>query len=86
MLFRVNADLFSAALQRLEFYNAVGEGKKRVVRPAPDIYARMDLCAALTHYDVSGYDRLPVRLLHAETLGFRVSAVFGGADALFMCK
>ncbi len=67
-LFRVNADLFASALQRLELHDAVRQREKRIIRPSADVDAGMDLRAALAHDDVAGDNRLPVRLLHAEPL------------------
>ena len=46
----------------------------------------MDVGTALTDQDVAGQDELTVAPLDAQTLGHGVTAVPGGAHALFMGK
>jgi hypothetical protein len=46
----------------------------------------MDFCAALADQNVAGQNELSVGALRSETLGLGITAVAGGADALFMGK
>ena len=48
--------------------------------------AGMDMGSALTHEDVAREHELPIRALDAQTLGFGITAVFGGADALLVSE
>src|ERR1700677_3710756 len=54
---------------------AVGEREQRMVLAHADVFAGMELRAALTHDDVAGFNRLAAENLHAETLSRRVATV-----------
>ncbi|MPN00999.1 hypothetical protein SDC9_148197 [bioreactor metagenome] len=68
----------------LETYHAVGGGKQRVVAALAHVHTGVDVGAALTNQNVARQDLLPVRALHAQTLGVGVTAILGGAAALFV--
>ena len=62
----------------------VAQSEQRVVLATTDVFAGMELRAALTNDDVAGDDVLATEALHAKSLGMRVAAVTGGAKTFFM--
>ena len=82
----VNADALSAAGDRFELNLACREGKQRIVLASAYVYAGMNVGSALAKNDVACDNQLTVCLLHAEALGFGITAVLGGTYTFFMSK
>lgn len=82
----VNRNLLAILAQTLETNLAVYQSEEGIVASDPNVGAGMNVGAPLANKDVSGENELTVGALHAKTLGLGVTTVFGGADALFMCK
>ena len=80
----LNRDLLAVLAQMLKADNTAGGGKQRVVAADAHVHTRMDVGAALANQNVAGLDELAVCALGTKALGLRVTAVLGGAAALFM--
>ena len=85
LLNRDNRNLFAVASHTLKLDGPVRKREQCIVRAAPDIDARMDVCAALANEDVAGQNKLTVSTLRAKAFRFGIASVFGGAYALLMC-
>lgn len=68
----------------LEGYRAIGKGEEGVVAALLDVLAGMKLRAALSDDDFTGMDDLAAKALHAEALGYGVSAELGGSARFSM--
>ena len=86
LLYSVNTDLLAVSAEALKTDNAVDGGINRIVAANTGADTGMDMSAALTHEDIAGQNKLTVSTLHAKTLGLGITAVLGGAAALFMGK
>ena len=84
LLDRVDAHTFAVLAHPLELDLAVAQSEQGVVAALAHVHAGVDVGAALTDQNVAGQNELTVAALHAQTLGLRVAAVPGGANALFM--
>jgi len=82
----VYADLLFILCLLLELNFAVDKSEEGVIGSHSDVVAGMDGRSSLSYDDVAGKDVGTVSLLDAESLGFAVAAVLGGADAFFMGK
>jgi len=82
----INRTFLLVSAETLETNHTVLQGEQGIVAADADIGAGMDLGSALSVENVARFDKLAVRTLRAESLGFGVTAVLGGADALFMSK
>ena len=71
-------------LAALELDGSILEGKKRVVRAAADIKARLKLRSALADNDGAGGDKLSAVGFHATILSIAVAAVLGTALTFLM--
>lgn len=85
-LLRVNGNLLAVLTQALEANNALNLCEQGVVRTTANVYARMDLRAALANEDVACRYGLTVCALNAQSLGLGVTAVLGRTCALFMLR
>ena len=65
-------------------HNAIDGSKERIVLADADVGAGMNVCATLTHEDISRKHELTIRALRPETLGMAVAAVTGRTNAFFM--
>jgi hypothetical protein len=68
---------------RRKLDRAFDQREKRVVLAHPDVLARIELGAALTHDDIAREHALAAEALDAQTLGIGVAPVAGRAGALF---
>ena len=82
----VNRNLLTVTAETLEANNAVNLCEQGVIRTDADIYARMDVSAALANQNVACRYYLTISTLNAESLGFGVTTVLGGTYALFMSE
>ena len=82
----VNADALLILGHVLELNSPIDQSEKSIIRAEADIQAGGDLSAALTNKNVTGGNKLAVCTLHAKTLGFAITAVFGRTNALFVGK
>ena len=85
-LFGVNTDALFAAGNVLEFHLAVYKSVKCVVRTDTDIHTGMNVRSALSDNDITGDNRLSVRLFDSKALGFAVTTVLCRTDALFVSE
>ncbi len=82
----VNADSLLAACDVLELDSTVDQSEQGIVLADSDIVAGMYSGSSLSDDDIAGFYSLSVGLLNAETLGFAVATVLGGADALLVSE
>ena len=68
-----------------EAYLAVLDRKQRVIAADADVDTRMKMSAALPDDDVTRHNFLAAEDFDAQTLGFRIAAVFAAAACLFVC-
>lgn len=68
LLVTVNANLPPIISGRLEFDNAVNQGKNGIISADADIIAGMNACTSLPYQDSSGVDTLSSVPLHTEPL------------------
>jgi hypothetical protein len=73
--------VFAIAAHR-KLHDTVGQCEERVIFPKPDVFARTNTRAALTHQDVARDDELAAETLDAEALRVGVAAVPSGAGTL----
>src|ERR1700734_3670820 len=74
----------AALVARAELHIAVSGGEQRVVLAHADIFAGIELGAALAHDDVAGRNDLAAEKLHAEPLARAVAPVARGAAGFLM--
>jgi len=84
LLFLVDGAHLAILAHPLELDLAVDLREQRVVAADADVVARMDMRASLANQNVAGQHELTVGALGAQSLGFRITAVFGGAAAFMM--
>ena len=84
ILRRIDVDVLAVVARGGETHRAVDRREERVVAAASDVFAGMELGAALPHDDAAGPDRLAAVDLDAQHFRLRVAAVFGGAYAFLM--
>ena len=82
----VNADALSAAGDRFKLDLACGESKQSIVLASAYVYTGMNVGSALAKNNVACDNRLTVRFLYAEALGFGITAVLGRTYTFFMSK
>ena len=80
----LDGDLLAVLAQVGETHHAVSLGEQRIVGAHAHVHTRMDVGAPLAHQNVAGLDELAVSPLGTQALGLRVTAVLGGAAALFV--
>ena len=68
-----------------EFNVTVGFGIQRVILATTDIVAGMELGAALTYDDVTGYHDLATEFLDAQAFRLRIASVAGRARRFLVC-
>ena len=66
--------------------NAVNQSKQCIVAASANILTRVNFCSPLAHQNIAGQNELSVRPFHAQTLRLGITAVFRGADALFVSE
>src|SRR5262249_11380074 len=82
---RIHAYEFSSASLLFELDHARDKREQRVIRPAPNARAWLELGATLTDQDFSAKHCLPAETFNAQTLGVRVASVTRTAYSLFVC-
>jgi hypothetical protein len=82
----VDRNLFPIFAQMLKADSAAGSGKKGIVASAAYVLAGVNVGAALADEDIASQDELAVGTLGTKTLGLGITAVFGGAAALFVSE
>ncbi len=82
----VDADLFAVLAVTLKLDFTVDQSIQSVIGADADIIAGMDMRTALTDEDGACKNCLAIASLGAESLGFGVTTVTGGAHSLFMSK
>ena len=82
----VNRNLLAVTAETLETNNAGNLCKKGVIGTNADIYARMDVSAALANQNVACRYNLTISTLNAKSLGLGITAVLGRTYALFMSE
>ena len=80
----VNAHAFAVLAHPLKTDLAAYLGKEGVIGADAHVFTGMNMGAALPDQNVAGQHELPVGTLDAQPLGLGITAVFGGADALFV--
>ena len=86
LLLSVHRALLAILAHALELDSAVNQSKQGVIAADANVGTGMNVRASLANQDVAGQNELTVSALHAQTLGLGVTAVLGGAAALFMGK
>ena len=79
---RAHVDVLAVAVHR-KLHNAVGQCEKRVIFAHPDVLARADARAALTHQNIARNNLLAAEAFDAKALRVGVAAVPGGTRSLF---
>ena len=82
----VDADLFAVFAVTLKLDFTVDKSIQSVIGADADIVAGMDMRTALTDEDGACKNCLAIASLRAESLGFGIKTVTGGAHSLFMSK
>ena len=80
----VDAGLLAVLAQPLKAEDAAGSGKQRIVAADAHVHAGVNVGAALADQNVAGLDELTVGALGPKALGLGITAVLGGAAALFV--
>src|SRR6266550_2327910 len=66
-------------------YTANGTAPASTVIPTePDVSSWQEFCAALTHNDVAGHNRLAAEFFHTQPFADAVAPVFNAALSFFM--
>lgn len=86
LLCGVDADGLLTQMAGLETDYTIDLGEQSVILADTDVFAGMEVSAALTNQDIPGQHCLTICLLGSKTLAFAVSAVTGGTHSLFMGK
>lgn len=77
LLSGVNTDLLAVFAHTLKLNGTVDESKKSIIGANADIVTGMNLSTSLSYKDVACKNKLTVRSLCAESLGFGVTTVTG---------
>ena len=83
---RIYRNLLLVSALPLETYYTIYQSKQGIVSSAADIYAGMDLGAALSVKDIAGQYELSVSSLGTQTLGLGIPAVLGGTYTFLMSE
>ena len=86
LLGSVDGAHFAILAHTLELDVTVDFSEQGVVLANADVVARMDMGASLTNQNIAGQNELTISTLRAQTLGFGITAVLGGAAAFLMCE
>lgn len=81
-----DGDFFAVLAKPLKLDGTVLQSEQCVVLALAHVGTGMDFGAALTDQDIASQYELTVAPLDTQTLGFRITTVTGGANALFMGK
>ena len=68
----------------IETHAPVNQSKDCVIATEPDVFSRQKFCAALTHDDVAGHDRLAAEFFHTQPFADAVAPVLNTALSFFM--
>ena len=68
----------------IEAHAPVNQSKDCVIATKPDVSSRQEFCAALTHNDVAGHNRLAAEFFHTQPFADAVTAILNAALSFFM--